>query len=175
MLLRRHHGPTRLVSRHRPSSRPRGRAAVSYVDAKLRRRTPPRGTAASVQDGSATPRPREPGRCGGGAERRVHSGGSVLDIERGGTAGNYVVFAPPSNGGRPGRGQTSHTPAPARKTASNLGASFVRVEGFEITQRLARQASVHRRARATSRSSAITSTIIGRTARPAGSLSAMTS
>jgi len=61
------------------------------------------------------------------------SGGSVLDIERGGTAGNYVVFrAAVQWGAVLDGGQTSHTQPNGAENGVYLGASFVRVEGFEI-------------------------------------------
>jgi hypothetical protein len=59
--------------------------------------------------------------------------GSVLDIERGGTAGNYVVFraAVPWGAVLDG-GQSDHTQPNGAENGIYLGASFVRVEGFEI-------------------------------------------
>jgi parallel beta helix pectate lyase-like protein len=59
--------------------------------------------------------------------------GSVLDIERGGTAGNYVVFRAANQWGAVlDGGQTSHTQPNGAENGVYLGASFVRVEGFEI-------------------------------------------
>ncbi len=61
------------------------------------------------------------------------AGGSVLDIERGGTAGHYVVFrAAVPWGAILDGGQTSHTAPNGAENGVYLGASFVRVEGFEI-------------------------------------------
>ncbi|HEV2750073.1 MAG TPA: choice-of-anchor Q domain-containing protein [Gemmatimonadales bacterium] len=61
------------------------------------------------------------------------SGGSVVDIERGGTAGHYVVFrAAVQWGAVIDGGQTSHTQPNGAENGVYLGASFVRVEGFEI-------------------------------------------
>lgn len=60
-------------------------------------------------------------------------GGSVVDIERGGTAGNYVVFRSAVRWGAVLDGlQTSHAQRDGAETGVYLGASFVRVEGFEI-------------------------------------------
>ena len=60
-------------------------------------------------------------------------GGSVLDIQRGGTAGNYVVFrAAVQWGAILDGGQTSHTQPNGSENGVYLGASFVRVEGLEI-------------------------------------------
>ena len=60
-------------------------------------------------------------------------GGSVLDVERGGTAGNYVVFRAANQWGAVlDGGQTSHTQPNGAENGVYLGASFVRVEGFEI-------------------------------------------
>ena len=58
---------------------------------------------------------------------------SVVDIERGGTPGHYVVFraAVPWGAVLDG-GQTSHTQPNGAENGVYLGASFVRVEGFEI-------------------------------------------
>jgi hypothetical protein len=64
----------------------------------------------------------------------VYTGsGSVLDIERGGTAGNDVVFRAANQWGAIlDGGQTSHTQPNGAENGVYLGASFVRVEGFEI-------------------------------------------
>lgn len=60
-------------------------------------------------------------------------GGSVIDIERGGTAGKYVVFRAAVPGGAIlDGGQTSHIQPNGAENGVYLGASFVRVEGFEI-------------------------------------------
>jgi Right handed beta helix region len=57
----------------------------------------------------------------------------VLDIERGGTPGRYVVFrAAVQWGAILDGGQTSHTQADGAEYGVYLGASFVRVQGFEI-------------------------------------------
>jgi parallel beta helix pectate lyase-like protein len=57
----------------------------------------------------------------------------VLNIQRGGTAGNYVVFrAAEQWGAILDGGQTSHTAPNGAENGVYLGASFVRVEGFEI-------------------------------------------
>jgi len=59
--------------------------------------------------------------------------GSILDIERGGTTGNYVVFrAAVQWGAVLDGGQTSHSQPNGAENGVYLGASFVRVEGFEI-------------------------------------------
>lgn len=59
--------------------------------------------------------------------------GSVVDIERGGTAGNDVVFrAAVQWGAILDGGQTSHTAPNGAENGVYLGASFVRVEGFEV-------------------------------------------
>ena len=59
--------------------------------------------------------------------------GSVVDIERGGTAGHDVVFrAAVQWGAVIDGGQTSHTQPNGAENGVYLGASFVRVEGFEI-------------------------------------------
>ncbi len=59
--------------------------------------------------------------------------GSVLDIERGGKIGKYVVFRAAVRWGAViDGGQTSHTQPNGAENGVYLGASFVRVEGFEI-------------------------------------------
>jgi parallel beta helix pectate lyase-like protein len=57
----------------------------------------------------------------------------VLDIERGGTPGRYVVFrAAVQWGAILDGGQTSHTQPDGAEYGVYLGAGFVRVQGFEI-------------------------------------------
>jgi hypothetical protein len=57
----------------------------------------------------------------------------VLNIERGGTPGRYVVFrAAVQWGAILDGGQTSHTQPNGAEYGVYLGASFVRIEGFEI-------------------------------------------
>lgn len=64
----------------------------------------------------------------------VYTGnGSVLDIGRGGAPGQYVVFrAAVQWGAVLDGGQTSHAQPDGAEYGIYLGASFVRVEGFEI-------------------------------------------
>ena len=58
---------------------------------------------------------------------------NVVDVERGGKPGNYVVFrAAVQWGAVIDGGQTSVTQPNGAETGVYLGASFVRVEGFEI-------------------------------------------
>ena len=57
----------------------------------------------------------------------------VLDIQRGGTPGRYVVFrAAVQWGAILDGGQTSHTQRDGAENGVYLGAGFVRVQGFEI-------------------------------------------
>src|SRR5947209_20553617 len=59
--------------------------------------------------------------------------GSILDIERGGTTGNYVVFrAAVKWGAVLDGGQKSHSQPHCAEKRVYLGASFVRVEGLEL-------------------------------------------